>query len=306
MATASFQSILESKLVQFVIGPEKKEFLVHEYAVSSLSKPLDRLLNGQMKEATEGRVVWDDMDEAAFVRFIQWAYSGSYTDPEPVIFTDSSVIATSTAEDGKVAKNATATAGAGSSVTIALEEDAESVVSFVHRPSCSLCYPTVPIYPSSRRPKCEKCPDPRKKRQMVNGFISSSLYACSTHSSPPRQNKKYDENYALVFLAHARLYVMADKYDLPQLSELALHKLWATLKIFTPYPSRLGDIVCMITYAFHSFSESAEGDKMCDMLVHYSGCIYENLTANDGFKTLVEEYPLFTHGLMKKIAERLS
>ncbi|RYP55633.1 hypothetical protein DL769_010101 [Monosporascus sp. CRB-8-3] len=263
MATAPFQSILESKLVQFAIGPEKKEFLVHNYAVSSLSRPLDRLLNGQMKEAIEGRVVWDDMDEAAFVRFIQWAYSGSYTDPEPVIFTDSSFTATSTTKDGNVAENTTVITGTGNSVTIALEEDAESLVSY----------------------KCEKCPDPRKKMQM---------------------NKKYDENYGPVLLSHARLYVIADKYDVPELGELALHKLWATLKIFTPYPSRLGDIVCLIAYAFHSFSESAEGDKMCDMLVHYSGCIYENLTAYDGFKTLVQDCPLFTHGLMKKIAERLS
>ncbi|RYP44682.1 hypothetical protein DL768_008885 [Monosporascus sp. mg162] len=166
--------------------------------MSSLSKPLDRLLNGQMKEAIKGRVVWDEMDGATFALFIQWAYSGSYTDPEPVIFTDSSLIATSTTEDGNVAKNPTATAGAGNSVTITLEGHAESLI------------------------------------------------------------------------------------------------------------SRPGDIVCLIAYAFHTFSESAEDDKMCDMPVHYSGCIYENLIAYDGFKTLVEDCPLFIHGLMKKIAERLS
>ncbi|RYO74110.1 hypothetical protein DL766_004931 [Monosporascus sp. MC13-8B] len=263
MATP-FQSILESKLVQFTIGPEKKEFLVHNYA---------------------------------------WTYSGSYTDPQPVIFADSSLIDASTTEDGNVGKSATATAGAGKSATIALEEDAESLVSFIRRPYCQQCHPT---FPSNRRPKCEKCLNPSKKRQMVTEFISSSSYPCPSHSPPPRQNTKYDENYAPVFLSHARLYVMADKYDVPKLGKLALHKLWETLKIFTPYPSRLGDIVSLIAYAFNSFSESAEGDKMCTMLVHYSGCIYENLTAYDGFKTLVEDCPLFTHGLMKKIDERLS
>lgn len=77
-----------------MVGPDQKGFIVHEKVISSLSKPLKALLTGSMKEAKEGRVVWDDVDEQTFVRFSQWAYVGDYDAGAPDIYLDHSTVST--------------------------------------------------------------------------------------------------------------------------------------------------------------------------------------------------------------------
>lgn len=51
---------------------------MHKALVSAVSKPLDCLMNGHMSEATIGEAVVEDVDEATFIRFCHWAYSGYY------------------------------------------------------------------------------------------------------------------------------------------------------------------------------------------------------------------------------------
>lgn len=86
------QSIIGSDIFEFVIGPHSKKFSIHGAAISGLSKPLNVLLNGRMREAIEKRVRWPDVDEKTFVRFSQWAYTGDYVTEEPDIVLDYSLI----------------------------------------------------------------------------------------------------------------------------------------------------------------------------------------------------------------------
>lgn len=55
---------------------------MHSHAVSRLSNPLNSLINGDMTEAREGIVVWDDMEPDTFVRVLEFAYRGDYTTPK--------------------------------------------------------------------------------------------------------------------------------------------------------------------------------------------------------------------------------
>jgi hypothetical protein len=71
--------VLATEPFKFIVGPGKKEFLIHKDIVGRLSATLNTLVNGQMKEAAEGCVVLDDVDEDIFMRFAQFAYTGSYT-----------------------------------------------------------------------------------------------------------------------------------------------------------------------------------------------------------------------------------
>ncbi|KAF9775249.1 hypothetical protein IL306_006665 [Fusarium sp. DS 682] len=81
---ANFEESLASKPFLFVIGPEAKEFHVHKELIGRLSPVLNALVNGNMREAHEGRVVWADLDVETFVRFAKYAYSGDYTEAQPV------------------------------------------------------------------------------------------------------------------------------------------------------------------------------------------------------------------------------
>lgn len=64
------------------MGEEKKEFLIHKRAIARLSPALDTLLNGSMREASEGRVCWPDVDADTFIRFACFAYSHDYEGAE--------------------------------------------------------------------------------------------------------------------------------------------------------------------------------------------------------------------------------
>ena len=59
--------------------------MLHSGVVTRLSKPLCVLVNGKMKEAQEDCVKWPQVDEKTFIRFSQWAYTGSYLAAEPEI-----------------------------------------------------------------------------------------------------------------------------------------------------------------------------------------------------------------------------
>ncbi|KAJ4270451.1 hypothetical protein NW762_002133 [Fusarium torreyae] len=83
---ANFEESLASKPFLFIIGPEHKEFHVHKELIGQLSRVLNTLVNGSMKEAYEGRVEWPDLDVDTFVRFAKFAYSGDYAEAEPEIF----------------------------------------------------------------------------------------------------------------------------------------------------------------------------------------------------------------------------
>lgn len=51
---------------------------IHRARVTSVSRPLDSLMNGNMIEAETGEAVLEDVDRATFARFCQWVYEGYY------------------------------------------------------------------------------------------------------------------------------------------------------------------------------------------------------------------------------------
>ncbi|KAK6839826.1 hypothetical protein PG987_005692 [Apiospora arundinis] len=71
------QSIAASGPFRFLIGPEKKEYMMHTELVASLSKPLKALLTSGMAESCKRVVEWPDVDETTFLRFFQFAYTDS-------------------------------------------------------------------------------------------------------------------------------------------------------------------------------------------------------------------------------------
>jgi len=91
----SYESIISSAPFKFLVGPEKRPFVIHAALVAHYSKPLDVLVNGKMSEAIEGCAYLDDVDEDTFVRFGQYLYTGDYSEAGqedlsdyPVVFGD--------------------------------------------------------------------------------------------------------------------------------------------------------------------------------------------------------------------------
>ncbi|KAF4925181.1 hypothetical protein CGCVW01_v003699 [Colletotrichum viniferum] len=64
------------------IGPEKEQFTAHESSIASLSEPLRVLVTGGMKEAIEAKVIWEDVEPAVFVSLVEFAYTGNFSTPK--------------------------------------------------------------------------------------------------------------------------------------------------------------------------------------------------------------------------------
>ncbi|KAJ4857839.1 hypothetical protein T069G_08736 [Trichoderma breve] len=308
-------SILASKPFKFVVGPKKKQFLMHEAAITRLSKTLDKLLNGGMKESKEHSVCWEDIDEKTFLRFGEWAYTGDYKPEEPEILLDASQIAFSK----KDVKNATPSKA--EPVTKCLAAFTSTIVTgpFVHcgrdatsstTISCGICTTSFSTlrchnycgtYQFSTCPRCRGGSTPKKKT-LVEKFNNNSAYESPTTPFTPRKNTESCEDYSGVFLSHAQLYVLADKYDIKELCDLCAHKLWATLKEFVLYPERMGDVVGLVRYTFQNTLES---DKLRTLLKDFCACTVEELCKGEGFQDLICEAPEFASELIKDMSMRL-
>ena len=58
-------------------------FTVHSSAFMRLGPYFERLMCGLMLDATERRVVWDDISPEIFWHFCQFTYCGDYEGPDP-------------------------------------------------------------------------------------------------------------------------------------------------------------------------------------------------------------------------------
>lgn len=144
-----------------------------------------------------------------------------------------------------------------------------------------------------------------KRRELINEFLDEggTVYPTTTSVFSPRKNIESCEDYKGVFLCHAKLYIMGDTYDIPALKQLSLHRLHATLKEFTLYPSRLNDIAALAKYVFEN---TVPDDNIRDMITLYYACIVEDARKQDGLKSLIDEIPDFAFGLISKMSDRLA
>jgi hypothetical protein len=73
--------IVDSELFTFVVGPNKKQFPVHSYAITRLSEMLENLVTNGMAESKQKLATLNDVEEEDFARFFQFAYTGDYSTP---------------------------------------------------------------------------------------------------------------------------------------------------------------------------------------------------------------------------------
>lgn len=212
----------------FVVSENEAEFSVHATIIAKQSKALDVLINGSMGEAIAGKVIFGDVEEETFTRFCQFAYTGNYTTPK---FTR---ISTSNLPD--VLSPVVIPTG----ITIAQTRSNTNWPVFRFKPP-----DPVPVDVrgdvKSNEPKLQKKPSKTTLRVMMYDTLKNKTEPLRTSTAARceiRQNSDPTEDYTLVFLGHAQLYVFAEKWGIEALKNLCLLKLHQTLTTFTPYPNR--------------------------------------------------------------------
>ena len=209
----------------FIIGEGEVPVYAHSGVIAALSPPLERLINGPMAEGTTGKVIFQALEVEDFDRICEFAYRGDYTVPKPATFDKEDVnprIASLKYEDpvGSVYHDSEAddyeVPGGGDS------EPNDAAIG--HLPGYF-----------------------RKKKYPLVGWTRKQFARIAAIES----NSHWTQDFAPVFLGHARLYTFAHMYMIAELRNLALHKLHRTLMWFTLYGSGCSAIVDLARYAYY-------------------------------------------------------
>ncbi|KAL8674300.1 MAG: hypothetical protein Q9168_001293 [Polycauliona sp. 1 TL-2023] len=275
-------NVYTSPPFKFIV--EGTAFYLHAALVSQHSKPLDRMMNGEMSEAQKGYATLEDVGEDTFGRFAEWVNKGYYT-------------------PGKAFKRSLDPFDQGESI----EEDRETGEPKVPLTPIMDC--TGPSNAWGYRSRYQERPpspymqwgvhqpfgtksEASRRSQLKQSFVHgrTAVGQSSTSIPPPHPNQGPDEDYSDVFLSHAQLYVFAERYDIRILKTLALENLRDTLAVFTLHKECTGDIIALLQYGYaNTIVPSAWNEDLRTLLTHYMGYEMDTLMTNEGFRDLMVE-----------------
>lgn len=166
------------------------------------------------------------------------------------------------------------------------------------------------LSPPSPVPPEPQPPTKSPKETLQEGFYArqSSILSPSLPLPTPRPNQSPSENYTPTFLSHVHLYIFASQYGIPTLKTLALENLHTTLKEFTLYPERTGDIIELLRYIYGSKEMKdggGEAEDMREMLKGYIGFQMDVLMRDRAFRGLMKEEGELLDDFVEMVGKRI-
>ncbi|KAL8740109.1 MAG: hypothetical protein Q9190_007153 [Brigantiaea leucoxantha] len=244
-----------------------------------------------MKEKEQGYAVLKGVTPDTFNRFLQWVYHGFYSAPHPKMVDASSPLSPDT-----LAIKEANEVRIGGSVDVPASEAIEADIGKPVEPD----FDWSDFGSKTKNKKARKNEDcccsqfsSSSRQSLRQAFISRSYEALRSAVPIPlaRKNENENEDYADVFLSHARLYVFANKYLIYDLKTLALENLHETLKFFEFYSYRTGDIVSLIRYVYGNTQIPDDGkiEPIRSLLAEYVGLEMDILMKDSAFRDLMIE-----------------
>lgn len=285
--------LIQSDLFTFLIGEEKSRFVVHSKAISDTSPVFDCLVNGGLKECHDRVAEIEDVDPETFTRFLEYAYrrdytvpSSSYTPATPINGSNEpSVLGASSQRvncDSFGLENFGPTNREGSGWNSNSAPSDFGAMAYMLSAS--------PVPSSKKTKKLDRLQKTafNNRQYFQPGQDASGLLRAR---SEPYPNASPAQDFAPIFLAHARLYTLADMRMVYPLRDLALHKLHKTLVSFKLYPERLGDVVELARYAYENGEDRTEDgriDALRELVVNYVAREMKVLGKHAEFRTLMD------------------
>lgn len=236
---------------------------MHSCIVACQSKSLEKLINGDMKEANDRCVVWPDVDSDTFIRFSQYAYTGDYQ-AAPRQTRDHTTIG---------------------------------------EPS-----PTGSNFPSQKITRIKKKKPSMFGPEDLTPLNDKDLWAQFKKLYPDAatdqeaETNAPEDDFSVIFLSHARLYVFADCYDISALKVLCLRKLQQILVKFTVHEEAIDDIIRLVRFCYENTLESDEMRGLVDM---YTACKAVELWRSQLFQRLVMDTSEYAWGFISEILKRV-
>ncbi|KXT13982.1 hypothetical protein AC579_8848 [Pseudocercospora musae] len=302
---------------KYVTVIQRAEFFVHQSLFGHLSKALDTLVHGQMKEAKEGCGCIDDVDADTFARVVEYMYTRDYPAAEHSVLLDAASIANENQKQHKPDTNARKVGWNNGDLWRCFQDEIEPTLSSVE-PFDS------PIrsndYSSSKHmatynamgtsTTATATATARRGQRAWQSFLSQPRMNPVRGPKPvpytARPISEACEDYSDVFVSHAKMYVFADTYDIEELRLLSLHKLHQALACFTLYQARVADIASLLQYTYENTTERKGAiDDLRALVVSYVCCFVEMLLGDDMFKATIQAENAAGIDLFQQLRHRL-
>ncbi|KAH6842387.1 hypothetical protein B0I37DRAFT_356466 [Chaetomium sp. MPI-CAGE-AT-0009] len=243
----------------------KKEFTISSALVAHQSPALRKLVEGDFREARDGCVTLDWVDEDTFTRFIQYAYTGDYDTAD-----DDPMIPAVARWERRLAK---------------VQEVPEK-----YRPEWHEWYKTQEFSYKTTNRENKK----RGKHCLWDRF-SQGANRFNQAKFTLTTNPKAD--HSRIFLGHAKMYVFADYYGISDLMELSHNKLGQVLLPFKLRDERVADFVAVMRYCY----EEPAPEALQEFVIMYAACKAKVLWKDTGFQGLVEETQELSFAFIKQM-----
>ncbi|KAI1493515.1 hypothetical protein F5X96DRAFT_185450 [Biscogniauxia mediterranea] len=279
MTSIEYKQIMASRPFRIIVGADKKEFMIHADLLSNLSKPLGALVNNQMKESNTGVAEWPEVEEETFVCFCQFAYTGGYDEPVSAMLPK--------------AKDEPREKVSGPSYDA---EEAEEII---------LPEPTTQVHDFFNDREITP-PRGRNSDRTWNQFKSLSY---AVPAKPNEDPKPPPAPLSEVLLSHARLYVLADYYDIQDLMTLSLQKLHRLLVSADLGTGWADAVVELVAYSYPNTADKGYGasgyDELRTLLAKYIACRVEIFWGKPAFRDLLAEYGELSAAVIGHMIQRL-
>lgn len=279
----TFIRLIHSDLFTFIVGKERKSFVLHSKVIADISPVFAALVNGGLSEAQTRTAELEDIDPDTFARLTEYAYRRDYTVP------------TWTRDEKMVIAGHDALPSRPPSPDI--EPPPEVVNDFGAEPAVD----EPPRFPSPLGDAWGFRKKPTKKQRKISMRDDFAKRTYLAENQKPRDalisgfepisNSSADQNFTEIFLSHAQLYTLADMRLVLPLKTLALHKLHSTLSSFSLYEERIADVLELAKYAYsHGEDRSEDGklDELRELVVRYIACEPKGFGKHREFKYLMD------------------
>lgn len=280
-------SIVDSRILRFSVGPEKKVFLVHSGAVLALSPYFEKLIHEEKKEANGLLLVkWNDIEEATFRMFSEFAYTGNYNAPARVAILQ---------ENEKASINDSLTPGY-------LDEH--------HKFQTLKTIGDWAIFLTLHSVMNDQ---PRDGQQKPGGV---SFLFKKFHDQFPDALEAYKRTSGIYtnsddLIHHAQMYVLGDRYGISRLKDAALEKMHYALLSMVLDLHAADNVTQVVQYAATHLQgdDGPDGeDRLRCLLREFGACIYDSYLLSRVFRsTLVVAYTVADYrevakGILKVLA----
>jgi len=229
--------MLSSAQFTFLLGDTREPVTVHAGIISEVSEPLDRLINGPMKEAHEKCAALPHVDREVFLGLVEYAYRNDYNVLPCEIDTHIEV---------------------DSHIEVDMEARSCEILDKYFGPISEEGYAKATT-PEKMWHKPWHYPTPYER------FVVKEQFPCyygedwddvASHMKEQHVGRVNYEHQNF-FLFHAKMYCLADYYLIPALKELAISKLHVALQLcmeekFATTPERVEDIVALASFVYNS------------------------------------------------------